>query len=272
MRPKTTSTSITRELRVYDAREKSYANQYARESILRNSITLNEIFVVKNIHVIRNNDTANFKNLNCIWVYKEINLAKNHAMQTRPRSFKNERQFLALQLTLKILAFLRCIFQRFHNELTGFSFCVFAFPFIRFRKMPDLLQCTNVKFRSMFSRLYKSGFWIEINIETRCDIESLSNQLKITKSRCVWLRAIFHEEYARGYANVRCSVDLWFMHRQNEYAEISENRKWKWSHDATVILRMRLLRVENTSIKMNKSHFPNGRHKEEHEICKLSVL
>lgn len=143
-------------------------------------------------------------------------------MQTRPRSFKNERQFLALQLTLKILAFLRCIFQRFHNELTGSSFCVFAFPFIRFRKMPDLLQCTNVKFRSMFSRLYKSRFWIEINIGTRCDIESLSNQLKITKSRWVWLRAIFHEEYARGYANVRCSVDLWFMHRQNEYAEISE--------------------------------------------------
>lgn len=168
-------------------------------------------------------------------------------MQTRPKSFKNERQFLALLPTLKIFAFLRCIFQRFHNELTGSSFYVFAFSFIRFRKMPDLLRCTNIKFRSMFSRPYRSRFCIEINIRTQRDIESLSNWLKITKNRCVWLRAIFHEEYARGYANVRCSADLWFMHRQNEYAEISES-KMKMVARRGHKIAADLLRVENTSI------------------------
>lgn len=34
----------------------------------------------------------------------------------------------------------------------------------------------------------------------------------------------FPGAYARGCANVRCNADLWFMHRQNEYAEISESK------------------------------------------------
>lgn len=78
--------------------------------------------------IIRSNGIVSFKNFNCIRVpYKRKGgiWPETHAMQTRPKSFKSERQFLALLPMLKILAFLRCIFQRFPNELTGFSFCIF---------------------------------------------------------------------------------------------------------------------------------------------------
>lgn len=90
---------------------------------------------------------------------KRRNLAQTHAMQTRPESFKSERQFLALLPTLKILAFLRCIFQRFHNELTGSFFSLFlsafSFPFIHCSESAQTYRA-NVKFRLMFSLLYKS--------------------------------------------------------------------------------------------------------------------
>lgn len=49
-------------------------------------------------------------------------------------------------------------------------------------------------------------------------IESAKNNGK----RMRMIAGYFHGKYVRGYANVRCSADLWFMHRQNEYAEISE--------------------------------------------------
>jgi len=79
--------------------------------------------------IIRGNGIVSSKNFNYIRVpYKRKGgiWPETHAMQTRPKSFKSERQFLALLPTLKILAFLRCIFQRFPNELTAFSFCIFV--------------------------------------------------------------------------------------------------------------------------------------------------
>lgn len=79
--------------------------------------------------IIRSNGIVRLKNFNCTRVphkRKGRIWLETHAMQTRPKSFKSERQFLALLPTLKILAFLRCIFQRFPNELTGFSFCIFV--------------------------------------------------------------------------------------------------------------------------------------------------
>lgn len=140
-------------------------------------------------------------------------------MQTRPKSFKNERDNSRhLYWRWKSLLSWDAFFSDFTMSLPA---PLFAFPFIRFRKMPNLMHKCKIPF-DVLSAVNKSISWIAINIGTRCDIKSLSYRLKITKNRCVWLRAIFHEEYAWGYANVRCSADLWFMHRQNEYAKISE--------------------------------------------------
>lgn len=103
-----------------------------------------------------------------------------------------------------------------------FFFLRFRFSFIRFRKTPDLLRRANVKFRAMFPRPCKSRFlqWNKCRNATWHwkPIESAKNN---GKGVCM-IANYFHGEYARGYANVRCIADLWFMHRQNEYAEISE--------------------------------------------------
>lgn len=103
-----------------------------------------------------------------------------------------------------------------------YFFLHFRFPLYSFQEeTPDLLQRANVKFRTMFPRHINRDSCNEINVGTQCDIESLSNRLKITEASahdCGY----FHGKYARGYANVRCSADLWFMHWQNEYAEISD--------------------------------------------------
>jgi len=87
----------------------------------------------------------------------------------------------------------------------------------------------------------------EINVGTQHDIESPSNQLKITESECAWLRVI-------STANMRKDMQtsdaapIYGLCIDKTNTRKSRSRKWKWSHDAIVKLpRIPRRRVENAA-------------------------